>query len=111
VTQESGVDGLSLFPLLRNPAARLDRDSLYFHYPHYYPTTTPVSAMREGDWKLLEYFEDQRVELYHLRDDPGEQTDLSSREPAQTVRLRRRLAEWRRAVDAQLPTVNPNARP
>lgn len=111
VTQESGVDGLSLFPLLRNPAVRLDRDSLFFHYPHYYPTTTPVSAMREGDWKLLEYFEDQRVELYHLRDDPGEKTDLSPREPAQTSRLRRRLDEWRRAVNAQMPTVNPNARP
>ena len=109
VNGETGVDGLSLLPLLRNPRARLARETLYFHYPHYYPTTTPVSAIRDGDWKLLEYFEDQHVELYHLREDPGEQTDLAARQPAQADRLRRRLDEWRQAVSAGLPTINPNA--
>ncbi|MFN7624752.1 MAG: sulfatase [Acidobacteriota bacterium] len=109
VKGETGLDGLNLVPLLQNPQARLDRESLFFHYPHYYPTTTPVSAIREGDWKLLEYFEDQHVELYHLREDPGEQTDLAARQPAQAERLRRRLAEWRQAVGAGLPTINPNA--
>jgi arylsulfatase A-like enzyme len=109
VKGETGLDGLNLVPLLQNPQARLDRKSLFFHYPHYYPTTTPVSAIREGDWKLLEYFEDQHVELYHLREDPGEQTDLAARQLAQAERLRRRLAEWRQAVGAGLPTINPNA--
>ncbi len=111
VNGETGVDGLSILPLLRNPQSRLDREALYFHYPHYYPTSSPVSAIREGDWKLLEYFEDRHVELYHLREDPGEKTDLASRQPAQAERLRSRLDEWRRRVEARLPTVNPNAQP
>ncbi|MEY4166533.1 MAG: Arylsulfatase [Acidobacteriota bacterium] len=111
VKGETGVDGLSLLPLLRNPQTRLERESLYFHYPHYYPTTSPVSAVREGDWKLLEYFEDLHIELYHLREDPGEKNDLAGSQPAQASRLRTRLHEWRRAVNAQLPSVNPNAQP
>jgi arylsulfatase A-like enzyme len=55
------VDGMSLAPLLRSPGAWLSRDELYFHYPHYYPTTTPVSAVLSRDWKLLEYFEGRRL--------------------------------------------------
>lgn len=66
---DTATDGLSLLPLLRNPRAHLQRDALYFHYPRYYATTSPVSAVREGDWKLLEYFEDNHIELYNLRDD------------------------------------------
>src|SRR5262249_39653594 len=65
------LDGLDLTPLLRNPAGTLPREALYFHYPHYYETTTPVGAVRARDWKLLEYFEDNRVELFNLRDDPS----------------------------------------
>jgi len=52
------MDGESLVPLLTNPAAKLKRQALYWHYPHYYATTGPVSSIRQGDWKLLEYFED-----------------------------------------------------
>ncbi len=55
------VDGLSLLPLLKDPTTQLDRDALYFHYPHYYPTTTPAGAIRQRDWKLLEYFEDDHL--------------------------------------------------
>ncbi len=66
------VDGVNLVPLFKDPAAELDRDALYWHFPHYYPTTTPVSAVRAGDWKLIEYFEGDRVELYNLRDDLSE---------------------------------------
>lgn len=98
------LDGLSLTPLLRQPNARLNRDALYFHYPHYYMTTTPVSAIRTGDWKLLEYFEDHRVELYHLRDDPGETRDLAGQQPNRATQLRDQLDAWRRAVGAKLPT-------
>ena len=75
-TGDSGRDGVSLMPLLKNPSAKLDRDALFFHYPHYYATTTPVSAIRQGDWKLLEYFEDHHLELYNLKDDLGELTEL-----------------------------------
>ena len=100
------VDGLSLVPLLRQPEAELQRDKLYWHYPHYYPTTTPVSSIRRGDWKLLEYFEDGHVELYNLIEDPGEQHDLAEQRPQRAAELRAELAAWRESVDAQLPTVN-----
>jgi len=100
-------------PLLKNPDARLKRDALYWHYPHYYPTTSPVSSIRQGEWKLLEYFEDGHVELYNLKSDMGEQNDLSQEMPDKAEELRRRLDAWRKAVNAQLPMPNPkyNARP
>ena len=103
-------DGVSIAPLLRGSADRLDREALYFHYPHYYQTTTPVSSIRAGDWKLLEYYEDNHVELYNLADDPGEATDLASTNPAKAEELRERLHQWLRDVDAQLPRPNPEAR-
>jgi len=98
------LDGLNLIPLLRQPDARLNRDALFFHYPHYYATTTPVSALRAGDWKLLEYFEDDRVELYDLRNDPGEQRNLASQQTNRATQLRDRLHSWRAEVGAGLPS-------
>jgi arylsulfatase A-like enzyme len=102
------ADGIDLKPLLQHPDTKLKRDSLYFHYPHYYATTTPVSAVRSGDWKLLEYLEDGRSELYHLQDDPGEQTDLANRMPDRAASLRKQLHQWRTGVNAAMPTPNPN---
>ncbi|MBX3437576.1 MAG: DUF4976 domain-containing protein, partial [Planctomycetaceae bacterium] len=98
------VDGKSLVPLLHDPSARLDRSTLYFHFPHYYPTTTPVSALRDGDWKLLEYFEDGRVELFDLAHDLGEQHDLAPLMPGRAAALRKQLNQWRTAVNARLPS-------
>ncbi|MCA9176538.1 MAG: sulfatase, partial [Planctomycetales bacterium] len=69
---QPSTDGVSLAPLLKNPASGLSRDTLYWHYPHYYPTTTPVSAIRHGDWKLLYYYAEDRAELFHLGDDRRE---------------------------------------
>ena len=100
----AGLDGSSLRPLLEDPGATVDRDALCWHYPHYYETTTPVSAIRSGDWKLLEYFEDSRVELYDLAGDLGETTDLAARNPEVASRLRERLRAWREQVGARLPT-------
>jgi arylsulfatase A-like enzyme len=107
---EISQDGVSLVPLLKNPAARLDRQALYWHYPHYYETTTPVSSIRAGDWKLLEYLDDNRVELYNLRDDLSETKDLAGQQPAQRDELRSMLHTWRESVDAQMPTPNPDRR-
>lgn len=106
-THNADLDGVSLVPLLKNPDTRLDRDALCWHYPHYYPTTSPASSIRQGDWKLLEYFEDGRVELYNLKSDLGEQNDLSKQMPDKAAELRTRLDAWRKAVNAQLPTANP----
>ena len=61
------TDGQTLLPLLRDPQAGLDRDTSHFHYPHYYSTTTPVGAIRHGQWELLEYYEDRPLELYRLK--------------------------------------------
>jgi arylsulfatase A-like enzyme len=99
-----------LCALLRDPAATLDRDALFFHYPHSYETTTPVSGVRMRDWKLLEYLEDGRLELYNLRDDPSEAVDVAGRDPGQADSMRRRLQDWRTAVDAAMPTPNPDSK-
>ena len=105
---EQRLDGIDLSLLLTNRNASLERDTLYFHYPHYYGTTTPVSAIREGDWKLLEYFEDGRLELYNLGNDLGETEDLSLSRRSLANRLREKLDVWRKSVDAQLPEPNPD---
>jgi len=107
----NATDGVDLAPLLKNPTAKLDREALFFHYPHYYATTTPVSAIRTRDWKLLEYFEDNHVELYDLRNDPGEQRDLAQQMPDKAAALRQRLQAWRESVGATLPKPNPNFKP
>lgn len=100
-------DGVDLMPLLNDPAAKVDRDALFFHYPHYYHTTTPVGAVRARDWKLLEYFEDDRIELYNLERDLSEQHDLANEMPEKARDLRQRLHAWRQSVDAAMPTENP----
>lgn len=99
-------DGRSLVPLLNDSNAHLDRDALYFHYPHYYATTTPVSALRVADWKLLEYHESGNVELYHLKDDLGESRDVAPTQSDRAQSLRDRLHAWRSEVNAQMPVKN-----
>jgi len=106
---QPAVDGTSLVPLLKDPAAHLPREALYFHYPHYYSTTSPVSSVRAGDWKLLEYYEDHRRELYNLRDDLSETTNLATKMADKAADLSNRLHAWLTAVGAQMPT--PNSRP
>jgi arylsulfatase A-like enzyme len=105
------LDGESLVPLLRaNEAPR--RQALYWHYPHYSNQGgKPGGAIRAGDHKLIEFFEDGRVELYELRHDMGERHDLVDREPGTAARLRKALADWRTSVGAQLPRPNPAYRP
>ncbi len=102
------VDGIDLSPLLRDPAATTDREALFFHYPHYYPTTAPVSAVRVGPWKLLRHYEDSRLELYNLAEDIGEERDLSADRPQLAEDLLHRLRTWWKRVDAQHPS--PSAR-
>lgn len=103
-------DGLEITALLQDPSRELGRRALYFHYPHYYPTTSPVSAIRVDRWKLLEYFEDQSIELYDLSEDPGEQKNLAPDNPDLTSRLRDQLNAWRQEVAAQMPSPNPDWR-
>ncbi len=104
------LDGVSLAPLLTDPAGTLARETLYWHLPHYHHST-PASAIRRNDWKLIEFFEDDAVELYDLARDPGEKTNLAAREPQRTQELRTALAAWRRDVGARLPHPNPQHDP
>lgn len=100
------LDGVSLADHLRDPTTPLPRDTLFWHLPHYHHST-PASAIRQGDWKLIEFFEDDHTELYHLAEDIAESTDLSSREPERSAALRSALHTWREKVGAQLPVQNP----
>lgn len=103
------LDGESLADLLRDPAAKLKRQSLYWHYPHYHPGgATPYGAVRAGDMRLVEFYEDQHVELYNLRDDVGETHDLVKSQPQKAAELRQMLHAWRESVGAQMPTPNPD---
>jgi arylsulfatase A-like enzyme len=106
------VDGVSLVPLLKDPKATLRRDAIYWHYPHYHPGgATPYSAVRAGDWKLIEWYEDQHVELYNLKNDRGEKRDLAKQEPDKAEELRKKLHLWRASVGAQAPSSNPDYKP
>ena len=107
----AGLDGQSLVSLLKAPDSRLGRYALYFHYPHYYATTTPVSAIRDGTLTFLEYHEDGKGELYDLSSDPGESEDLSAKMPDKVEDLRDRLHLWLRRVNAQMPSPNPDFKP
>jgi arylsulfatase A-like enzyme len=102
---------MSLVPLLRGRGA-IRRDALFWHYPHYHPGgATPYGAIREGDWRLVEFYEDNHVELYNLRRDIGEKHNLAESEPALAKRLRDKLHAWRQRVGAQMPSPNPNYDP
>jgi arylsulfatase A-like enzyme len=106
------VDGRSLATLLRDPSARLDREAIYWHYPHYHPGgATPYGAVRARDWKLIEFYEDNHVELYNLAADVGETKDLASALPERADALRVQLHDWRQSLAAQMPTPNPNYDP
>lgn len=102
------IDGMSIADLIRKPDTTLERDTLFWHYPHYYPTTSPVSAVRKGDWKLLLYFEDDHAELYNLAEDMGEKNDLAEKNPDKAAELRGLLEIWLKETDAQLPVSNPD---
>ena len=100
-------DGESLVALLKG-RSRLLRDTIYWHYPHYHPgSARPYSAIREGDWKLIHFFEDDRVELYNLKTDLSEKSDLAASEARRAADLRAKLNAWRTKVGAQLPVKNP----
>ena len=105
---ERHCDGVSIAPLLRGQRG-LNREAIFWHYPHYgNQGGTPGCSVRAGDWKLIEFFEDARLELYNLREDIGENRDLSAAEPDRRDHLHRLLVAWRESVGAELPTPNPD---
>lgn len=119
------LDGVSFAPLLNDPAASLDRDAIFWHFPcflqgsgdpHGGPfRTTPAGAIRKGDWKLIEWFETGRLELYNLRTDLSESSSLTETEPEKLKELHEAMLAWRKEVNAPIPTTpnpkyDPNAK-
>jgi arylsulfatase A-like enzyme len=102
------ADGASLTPLLKG-ATKLDREFIVWHYPHYHGSAwTPGSAIRAGDWKLIKFYDKQKVELYNLRRDVGETRELSGEHPDKAKQLLARLEEYLTDVNAPMPTANPD---
>jgi arylsulfatase A-like enzyme len=105
---EQHTDGLSLLPLLKG-GHELDREAIFWHYPHYANQGgTPGSSVRMGDYKLIEFFEDGRLELYNLREDIGEDRNLANEKPDLARKMQKVLADWRDSVEAKIPQPNPN---
>ncbi len=108
---EQHVDGVSIAPLLHGDN-QLDRDAIFWHYPHYSNQGgTPGCSVRMGDWKLIEFFEDGKLELYNLRDDISEQNDLAATDPQRVSQMHDRLKAWREEIEAIEPQPNPDYKP
>lgn len=102
------LDGRSIAPVLRG--SRMPAVPLYWHFPHYHGSgSTPSSAVRLGDLKLVHWYETGESELYDLARDPGERRNLAAMRPADVGRLETMLDRWRRRVDAGIPV--PNTKP
>lgn len=108
------MDGISIVPLLHEPSKKLNREALFWHFPHYYfrpAGTAPHSAVRKGSWKLIHNFEDDRLELYNLDKDIGELNDLIGIYPEVANDLYKMLQTWRKEVNAGFPSYNPDYKP
>jgi len=115
------LDGRSLLPLLKDASSTLDRPALFWHFPAYLQgymprhgpfRTTPAAAIRMGDWKLIEFFEDGKLELYNLKKDISEKNNLAKQEPAKVKELHTAMLKWRKETKASVPTrKNPDYDP
>ncbi|NNC87187.1 MAG: sulfatase [Akkermansiaceae bacterium] len=107
----SGREGVSIAPLVRG--GEIPERAIYWHFPHYsnHGMQSPGGAIRLGDHKLLEYFENGTVQLFNLKDDPGEQRDLAPVEPSRAKELRAMLHAWRKKVAARMMEPNPDYDP
>lgn len=103
------ADGMSILPLL-NGSSSIDRDAIFWHYPHYHHMA-PAGAVRMGMWKLIENYESGGLELYDLEADIGESANLADREPDRAKAMQKRLALWRTSVNAVMPAPNPDYDP
>lgn len=106
------LDGESLVPVFKNSTASLKREAIYQHFPGYLGAgegtwrTTPVGLIQKGPWKLMEFFEDHRLELYNLEQDIGETKNLAAAEPDKVRELQTQMQAWRGQVGARMPTAN-----
>ena len=105
------IDGKSLMPVMENNS-QISRDDIFWHFPHYHGSLwKPGSAIRQGNWKLIQHFESNRIELYNLENDQSEMTDLSKKFPKKTQELLNRLNNLREETNANAVSVNKNYKP
>lgn len=110
VSTSGPLDGVDIMPVLRGQ--QIAERALYWHYPHYSPQGgDPGGAVHLGDWKLIEFFDDSRFELYNLKEDIGEKKNLVLREPKRAEEMHAMLKQWRTSVKAQMPVMNPRYNP
>ncbi len=103
---EQHCDGVSIRPLLQGND--MPERAMYWHYPHHgNQGGSPSGAVRLGDWKLIEFFGDGRLELYNLGNDIAEKNDLAKAMPGKTQELAAMLRAWQKEVGARFPTANP----
>ncbi len=108
---EQHTDGVSILPLLQGDT-EFEHGPIYWHYPHYgNQGGTPGSSIRRGDHKLIEFFEDGRLELYDLAADISEKHNLAESEPAIAAELHAELVAWRESIEAKIPQPNPDYSP
>ena len=106
------VDGISLAGLLDGKKKSLRRDALYWHYPHYSNQGgVPGGVVIEKNWKLIEFYETGRMELFDLEKDAGEKQNLVESEKGRAFKMQKRLEQWRQKVGAVMPKPNPNYDP
>lgn len=104
-------DGVNLLPVLTEKKP-IERDELFWHYPHYHGSAwKPGSALRKGNWKFIVYYEDNRTELFNLKDDPGETTDISAANPEKVAELKMILDKKLAGSNAKFPEVNQDYDP
>ena len=104
------IDGESIMPLLAQ-AGTLRRDAIFWHFPHYRGGVVPYSIIRAGDWKLIKRYDGKTYELYNLKDDLSETTDLAEKQPDVVKRLDARLLAHLKAANAKMPKPNPDYQP
>ncbi|MFW6104174.1 MAG: sulfatase, partial [Bacteroidota bacterium] len=105
---QQNIQGVSLWPhIMQNKS--IDRETLYWHYPHYH-RTNPGSVIRDGKYKLIHYYETDHVELYNLRKDIGEENNLADEMPDKAEELKEKLHNWLEANNANMPSPNPEYR-
>lgn len=108
----ANIDGISIRGLLQNPEQDLERDAIYWHYPHYHPGgARPYAALRSHNFKLIEFYETGALELYNLEEDISESNNLAGEMPEKARELHGMLQSWRREVAAQMPLPNPDYDP
>ena len=110
--RDRDIDGVSLLEHLKsNGTKKLDREAIFWHFPHYRGDVVPYSIVRAGNWKLIKRYEGKTFELFNLKADLSEKDDLSEKMPEKVRELNAKLSNWLTATGARLPRPNPDYNP